>query len=324
MITPAKLRSCSISARPWGQVWWAKFLTLNYAFPPKTTIEVEGWNNIPTDRSVCFAMNHTDRYNCWPFQWKLLREQQQFTVSWVKAKYYEHPAVASFLTATSNIPLASRGYVIANQFRELIGRSPSGEEYRFIRDLLDYKIDASQENLIKQSSECRQFLAPTPQSRLSALEEYFNELSQETVELNKKALNLGHHLMIFPQGTRSKRLLPGHSGMAQMTQALGIDIVPIGCMGSDKCYAGNLPFASGGTVRYRIGKPLSLNGSQLGPYRIKEDFIPFSRAAQQSHGDAFQNITNIVMNEINSLLDEEYQFTPDSEQKKTPDVKRFI
>ena len=323
MITPEVLQKCKISPRPWGQVWWAKVLRFNYWLPPKINVIVEGMENIPTDRPVCFAMNHTDRYNCWPFQRYFLQNRNEFAVSWVKAKYYQNVLVRNFLTATSNIPLASRGYVIANQFKQSVGRPPSKDEYRFIRDLLDQKQEVNQDSLLSTSSECRQFLSPSPAKRLQDIEDYFGLLSKEVLALNRQALDLGHHILVFPQGTRSIRLLPGHTGIAQMTQALGVDIVPIGSMGSELCYPSSSPWAKSGTIRYQIGKVISLDGEKLGPYRCKNEFIPFSRSAQQEFGDNFRAITDIVMNEINDLLDEPYQFATDSSHSQT-DIKRFL
>lgn len=323
MITPELLRKCQISKKPLGQIWWARFLRFNYWIPPKIEICIEGMETIPTDRPVCFAMNHTDRYNCWPFQSRLLQERNEFTVSWVKAKYYQSNISRIFLTAASNIPLASRGYVIANQFMQSAGRSPTENEYRFIRDLLDQRQELNQESLLSTSSECRQFFSPSPAKRLQDIEAHFTELSKEVLELNRQAISLGHHLMVFPQGTRSKRLLPGHTGMAQMTQALGIDVVPIACMGSENCYPSGNPWAKPGTVRYRIGEVLTLDGEKLAPYRCSSDFIPFSRSAQQEFGVQFREMTDIVMNEINQLLDEPYQLL-ESPPANPMDSSRFL
>lgn len=317
MITPELLRNCPIHPRPWGQVWWAKFLTLNYAFPPKTEVHIEGFDNIPTDRPVCLALNHTDRYNCWPLQWRMLRERNAFSVAWVKAKYYQHPFTRYFLLSTSNIPLASRGYVIIKEFSKIVGRKPTDEEYRFLRDLLDEKIEVNEQSLLSTSSECRQFLSPSPVQSLHKINTLFNDLSNEVVTLNEKALALGHNILVFPQGTRSKRLIRGHIGMAQMTQRLGIDIVPVGCMGSDVCYSGNAPWAKGGTITYRVGTPLTINGPELAPYRVTESFVPFSHHAQMQYGQQFRSITDIVMNRINDLLDEPYKMDSNQEQSSS-------
>ena len=322
MITTELLQNCPITERPFGQVWWSKFLTFNYSLPPTVNVVIEGVENIPTDRPVCFAMNHTDRYNCWPFQWYLLRTKQQFAVTWVKAKYYQNFWVRTFLLSTSNVPLASRGYVISATFKKAIGRSPNSKEYRFIRNLLDGRLDVNEETLLETTSECRQFLAPAPTQRLQQLHTEFNALSEEVVNLNQKALDLGHHILVFPQGTRSKRLLSGHTGLAQMTQRLNLDIVPIGCMGSEQSYRGNLPWAKGGTIRYNVGKPITTSGEQLGSLRIQDSFTPFSHEAQQLYGTRFRKITDIVMDEINLLLDEEYRYDPEATQ--SVDTKRFL
>ena len=69
-------------------------------------------------RSTILAMNHTDRYNYWPFQFQLWRQGRGFTATWVKGKYYENPFIAAFMDANNNIPLPSRGYVITTRFRE--------------------------------------------------------------------------------------------------------------------------------------------------------------------------------------------------------------
>ena len=322
MITPELLQSCPIHSRPWGQIWWAKCLTLNYTIFPRVKIEIEGLENIP-DRPVCFAMNHTDRYNCWPLQWYLLNHLDQFAVTWVKAKYYQNYLVRSFLLSTSNIPLASRGYVITTHFNKAIGRAPNNLEYRLIRNLLDGRLEADEETLLSTTTECRQFLSPSPTQVLQGMHKEFNTLSEEVVKLNQKALDLGHNILVFPQGTRSKRLLPGHTGMAQMTQRLNLDIVPIACMGSEEVYRGNLPWGRSGVIRYRIGTPLQIGGEKLAQYRVQEPFTPFGIDAQRQYGERFRRITDVVMDDINDLLDEEYKYDPESTQ--TVDItKRFV
>ena len=124
--------------------------------------------------------------------------------------------------------------------------------------------------------------------RLEALRADFAGMSNEVIRLNKQAFELGHHILVFPEGTRSIRLGKGHTGLAQMAQRLGADIVPIGCSGSSKCYPGAIPWAKGGQIVYRIGKPISLNSPELAPMRVTDDFIPFSYAAQQKYGQSFQ------------------------------------
>ena len=250
-----------------------KLLSLNYALAG-TKIHVEGMENIPTDRPVCFAMNHTDRYNYWPFQLAFKNARNQYTCSWVKAKYFENPLLRHFMLWTSNIPLASKGYVIAKRFQTLLKRNANSTEYRFIRDLLDGKISLGDQALTDSPSSCRQLLGPNPNATLRAMEDEFRALSTEVVRLNQQALDLGHPILVFPQGTRSLRLTKGPMGIAQMTQCLGIDVVPVACMGSEKAYPGNSPFARRGSIRYVVGKPLRVDGPELAELRIEEKIHP--------------------------------------------------
>lgn len=56
--------------------------------------------------------------------------------------------------------------------------------------------------------------------------------------------------------------------------------------------------------------------------RIQETFTPFSHDAQLKFGSQFRKITDVVMDEINLLLDDEYRFDPDATQ--SVDTKRFL
>ena len=47
------------------------FLGPNYKLFAKVNIELENIENIPKDETVIFAMNHTDRFNYWPFQYQM-------------------------------------------------------------------------------------------------------------------------------------------------------------------------------------------------------------------------------------------------------------
>ena len=115
------------------------------------------------------------------------------------------------------------------------------------------------------------------------------------------------HILVFPEGTRSKTLLKGRTGLAQVSQHLGLPIVPVGCSGSDALYPGNSPVARRGRVIYRIGTPLEPDGPILSPHRIQADFVPLSQAAAARHGQQLQAITDAVMAEISALLEPRYR-----------------
>jgi len=86
----------------------------------------------------------------------------------------------------------------------------------------------------------------------------------------------------------------------------------VGCNNSDRIYTGHSPFARSGTVTYRIGEPLSVDG-RLKEFRITESFKLFSRESQQKHKVQFEGVTQVVMDSINELLDERHRrLAPDA------------
>ncbi|MBC7792980.1 MAG: 1-acyl-sn-glycerol-3-phosphate acyltransferase, partial [Clostridia bacterium] len=143
---------------------------------------------------------------------------------------------------------------------------------------------------------------------LDAFEALFDAMMREVVRLNRAAL-FTHDLnvLVFPEGTRSLKLARGFTGLMQMAQHVGVDIIPVGCNGSDKAYPTNSPFSKGGRIIYRIGPPLSLEGPELQPYRVKSEYTPFTRDASEKHGPAFEAATRVVMKHISELIDPEYR-----------------
>lgn len=341
MLDLARLERVRLHRRPPGQLLVAAlFLWPSYRFPRKTEIVIEGIERIPRDRSVFFAMNHTDRFNYWPFQYALHRTGvHRYTATWVKGKYYEHPAIAWFMDATNNIPLPSRGYVLTTEFRRTVGRVPTETEYRQLRDLADGNLALQHAAFVNASPELKRFLeaqgadpSAAPIGRdghesvfLPRFEELFDRMIEAVVRLNHDALNEYQcHVLVFPQGTRSRRLSRGHTGLAQMTQRLGAPIVPIGCNGSDRIYPGSSPWSSGGRVVYRVGPILEVDGPELAPQRVRDEFTPLSRSAVARHGDRFRAITDIVMDHVNRLLDPEYQRTETGESDGVTGIHRFV
>jgi 1-acyl-sn-glycerol-3-phosphate acyltransferase len=80
----------------------------NYNLPPRVQIDVENEERIP-EGPVIFAMNHTDRYNYFPFLYHLYMNCDRFVATWVKGKYYESSFVAGFMEVTNQLPTVSRG-----------------------------------------------------------------------------------------------------------------------------------------------------------------------------------------------------------------------
>lgn len=315
MLDLARLERVKLRRSPWGQIFMAGVLRIDYAFPRKTEIVLEGADRLEPGKSYVFAMNHTDRYNYWPFQYQLYREKRGFTATWVKGKYYENWAMGAFMDAMNNIPLPSRGYVISTEFRRVVGRAPRPEEYRALRDLADGKSLEAPEALVETVGDMKAFLHD--------FSELFERMIVRVMTLNRQALELGQHLLVFPQGTRSIRLSRGHIGVAQVAQHLGVDVVPVGCSGSDGLYPGPSPFSSGGRVVYRIGRPLRLDGPELSAFRVTEPFNPFTLEAG-IHREAFQAMTDVVMDHINELVDEPYQYGEDRGSDGVSGMDRFV
>lgn len=317
----ARLRRIHPRQPPWGQMLVANLgMTWDYRLPRRTHIEVEGLENLPRDRRVFLAMNHTDRYNYWPLQYVLYRRGHGFTATWVKGKYYENDLLGWFMDQTTNIPLPSRGYVLTTEFRKAVGRPPHDDEYRALRDLANGGTPASLPEAVSA------FVAKHGEGGgfFAWFNGLFDTMSVEVMRITREALENDYHVLVFPQGTRSKRLSRGHTGLVQAAQFLGVDIVPIGCNGCDRVYPGASPFAKGGRVVYRVGAPLRIDGPELAPHRVREPFAPLSDHASGAHEAKFRAATDIVMNAINGLLDEEYRFGAEQASDGVQGVRRFV
>jgi hypothetical protein len=281
-------------------------------------------------------MNHTDRYNYWPFQFKLWKLVNRFTATWVKGKYYENRAMGKFMETMNQLPTISRGYIITRDFLELMKRTPTNEEYSQLRTWVDesYEVGSS-------SARDESFLSTLPTPILRAkrnvlgrefepekemypdyVNATFRTMMDLFVVLNEQAHDVGLDILIFPQGTRSKRLLPSHTGIAELAFHLKCPVVPVGCNGSDTAYPGVSPWASKGECVYRIGEPID-HGS-VPEYDINEPFQPFSSEADRELGPRFKQLADLVTRRIDSLLDEPYRLGNESEESVRDEGNRFV
>ena len=323
MLTLDLMRNIDLKPTPWGQIITAVgVLMVDYNIPGKATrIRVEGLENIPKTGKVFLAMNHTDRFNYWPLQYRMWLDERVYTATWVKGKYFNNPLMAQFMVHTNNIPTPSRGYIITCDTLGTLGEPPSDALYRVVRDALDsdtrdmdaIKERAAQLGIMSQLDELltrpRVILGrsfnPHRETYFDAMDDLFSKLMDEFIRLNNKAFSMGHKIIVFPEGTRSLRLTKGRPGLAQMALRTGATIVPIGCNGSDDLYPGDSPFSKGGEVVYRIGEPLRPDGD-LREFQIAEDYVPFTKQAQARFGDHFQGVTDLLMERIAALLDSRY------------------
>jgi len=307
----------------------------NYTLPPRVTLRFEHEDRIP-EHPVMFAMNHTDRYNYWPFQYHRYRCHNRFTATWVKGKYYESKFVGWFMELTNNIPTVSRGYLIVRDFLAVVGRRPNDAEYGALRGLVNACHEGQKDEMVRLREDVREATPaaiwerprdilgrafdPEQETYEGCICKLYDAMMQQFVTLNRVAVERRLDLLVFPEGTRSVRLAQGRIGALQMAMHLGLTIVPVGCNGSDRVYPGSSPLAKGGTVTYRVGEPVT--PADLAKYTPKKTFVPFSATASRHHGPAFQAATDLVMARINELLDPRHQYDPDAQAEKS--TSRFI
>ena len=335
MLDISRLERIRLSRYPLSQRMLGQLLRVNYGFLPGVSIDLEGIENVPEEPCI-FAMNHTDRYNYWPFQYKLWKLVNRFTATWVKGKYYENRAMGKFMETMNQLPTISRGYIITRDFLELMKRTPTNEEYSQLRTWVDesYEVGSS-------SAQDESFLSTLPTPILRAkrnvlgrefepekemypdyVNATFRTMMDLFVVLNEQAHDVGLDILIFPQGTRSKRLLPSHTGIAELAFHLKCPVVPVGCNGSDTAYPGVSPWASKGECVYRIGEPID-HGS-VPEYEINEPFQPFSSEADRELGPRFKQLADLVTRRIDSLLDEPYRLRNESEKSVRDEGNRFV
>jgi 1-acyl-sn-glycerol-3-phosphate acyltransferase len=299
------LKKIRLVSQPLGQKIVAYCLLLpNYSIFQKVDIQIENAERIPRGESVIFAMNHTDRFNYWPFQYKLLKMREfPFTTVWVKAKYYKNAFLAKGLDLCNLIPVPSMGYLIEEFYRKKFNRKMDKSLYRVVKDLIDGRIAEAGPNE-RAAIEALQAMGDQFADYVRG---YYESVMEKVAELSRAALcEQKLNLIIFPEGTRSVKLSEGRTGLAQLALHTEKRIVPVACNNSEEVYRGSLPFARSGRITYRIGEPLSVQ-DHLREYRIREPFRLLSRESQERYREQFEGVTRIVMASIEGMLDEKYR-----------------
>ncbi|MDH5491986.1 MAG: 1-acyl-sn-glycerol-3-phosphate acyltransferase [Myxococcales bacterium] len=323
MLNLALLEGIRLHRRPRAQRWLADgFLRFDYR---KVDLVVEGLARIPA-HPVIYAMNHTDNFSYWPFQYTLHRRFQRYTATWVKGKNFEQPAVSTFMRMTNNIPLASRGYLISRDFASTLGRRPEEQEYRRLRDALDAPERPAGGFPAALLETPRDILGrrfePSRETYFEALDALYARMSERFVELNERAMGLGLDVLVYPQGSRSVRLSSGHIGIAEIALHLGATIVPVGCSNGDLIYPSRSPFARPGRIVYRVGEPIS--PSEQRRFAPPGPFIPLSRDAEREHRPRFQALVDLIMQRIDGLVDERHRYGGDLQSDGSQGMERFL
>jgi len=323
MLDRALLDSTVLHRRPIVQRVIADgFLRFDYR---KIDLVVEGDETIP-NRPVVYAMNHTDDFSYWPIQYHLHRTVGRYTATWVKGKNYEQPVLRTFMRSTNNIPIASRGYLITRDFLRAVGRRPTDEEYRVLReavnDLAEPRGALPRELIAVPRDMLGRHFDPANENYALALEGLFLDLMDCFVSLNERAIRIGLDILVFPQGTRSRRLSRGHIGLAQIAMHLGVPIVPIGCSGGDVIYPARSPICKPGRVVYRIGE--AIDPRSVPNASVPEGTRPFDRASETTYRPRYQTLVDHVMDRIDGLLDEPYRYGDDTRSDGTTGTNRFV
>lgn len=280
------------------------FLGPNFNIFAKVDIKIENAERIPRKENVIFAMNHTDRFNYWPFQYKMWRMRDlPFTTVWVKGKYYRNAFLARGLDWCNLIPVPSMGYLIEEIFMKKLNRRIGKEEYRIVRDIIDGKRDAKEAIPASLKEEMRLL----GDNFIEYIREYYEAIMERVAELSRHALlDKKLNVIIFPEGTRSTQLSEGRTGVAQLALNTEVKVVPVGCNNSEQVYPGSSPVAKSGTIIYRIGEPLCIN-NQFKEFKIPEKFKLLSKESQIKYKEQFEGATHVIMQSIGALLDERYR-----------------
>ena len=314
MVNLKFLDNINLVTSPWGQKFMAHaVLGPNYHLFARVKIKME---NIPKGEPVIFAMNHTDRFNYWPFQYKLWSTKDYpFTTVWVKGTYFNNKILGQLLKLCYTFPVPSKGYLIREQFKKTYQRTTTRDEYRMIKDVLDNKISLP-DVLNGATREVRDLLSENwdrmshaGTSFLQYIENNYYAMMERVAQLSLGALfEKKLSIIIFPEGTRSVKLAEGRNGIAQLALHSEKAVIPVGCNGSERVYPGSSPIAKSGTITYRIGKPMTVH-DDFKDFRIKEKFNLFSKESQQKYKQAFDAATQVIMRNIDLLLDDRYRVT---------------
>ncbi len=325
MLDLAQLDRIRFAPRSWAQIALQRyFLWPQFNIHPRVRIDFEGYEKVPKG-PVVFAMNHTDYYTFFPFMAELIRLSDRFTAAWVKGKNYDPPAMARFMEITNQIPVPSRGYVIARDFLSTMGRRPTEDEYAGLRAHLGgAPAPASVPRAILDTP--RDILGrafdPSRESYPDALDALLRAMNERFVGLNAKAFEAGLDLLVFPQGTRSIRLSRGRIGLAEVALHFRKTIVPVAANNLDLIYPGSSIFAKGGHVIYRFGDPIPYE--DLRAYAPDEPWVPFTPEAESAHRATFQALVDMVMDKIDEGLDERHKYTEDRRSDGLADTSRFV
>jgi len=295
------------------------FGDLMFWLPPRARVDLEGASNLP-DRPAIFCPNHTHKFDFFPLRCALLHRGLQL-MTWIKARDYKHPAMRWILGKGGNIPLVSRGFLIAADFAAVHRRRPSEDEYRALR----LHVDEGQplDEALAAGLRAPRFIAGVDPDwaggYAGAIRDTYRALMAESLRLARQGRDAGRHQHIYPQGATSRQLTPGHPGAIQAALALGLPIVPVGMSGCRDVFFGkDHPLTRGGRVIIRVGAPIEVKRSI-----VPDNFRPFHPDDEDTHRAALQAETDRVMESINALCEPDHRWADDKRSDAKQGVARF-
>jgi 1-acyl-sn-glycerol-3-phosphate acyltransferase len=267
----------------------------------RTRVVIEGLGD-QLDTPAIVAMNHSHKYDWLPVRHALWTRHRMNLVTWIKARAYRG-LEGVFLRRTGNIPLSSRGYLIASEHHATRGRRPTEAEYRALRAHVDAGEPLPDD------------LQRDPGYRAEIRERYAHTM-QATLLHARSAMARGHHMHIYPQGSVSSRLTPGRVGVIQAALALELPIVPLAVSGAREALWGPIP--RGGTITIRVGA-----ARRVAPDLVPQGFRPFHADHEHAQRFALQGEVDRLMERLNALLDPPYRWAPDRLSDAKRGVARF-
>ncbi len=291
---------------------------------PGNEYVIEGLENLPRE-PVIVAMNHSHMFDFLALRAPLLFKGHTF-VSWVKARNYKHTGMNVFLSRTGNVPICSRGYIIAADYFELFGERMGEDEYRALRDHIDTGVElppGKRYDIIQ--SKARPMLGwsfnANAMTYREGIQAAYSEFMQTSLRLTRQGINRGDKVHIYPQGTVASRLTRGRPGIIQAALAFGLPIVPVGVSGARDGYVATTPRPKrgAGSIVVRIGEVMDIDRSAF-----PGDFKAFDHEYEKRYDDVLMKETDKVMAGMNALLDPEDQFDPSEDVALKKGLKRFF
>jgi 1-acyl-sn-glycerol-3-phosphate acyltransferase len=285
--------------------------------PGSIEIAIEG--PMPTgERPMIYACNHTHSLDFLPIRYAMYRRGQELC-TWIKPRAYLSRMQSKLLENTGNIPIVSRGYLIAADFQQLIGRRPTEDEYSALRDHVDHGTKLGSSKVFEELRNTdRDMLGRSFESSREsysyAIHQLFAQMMATTLDIAKRAAEAGRHMQIYPQGTVSPRLTAARTGIVQAAAALNLPVVPVGISGVPQALAGGLR-RTGGRIVIRFGSPIRV--------RAPEGFQAFHHDHERRAEHFLAARAADITEALDRLLDPPHQMNRDQRAPRAT-LARFL